>query len=338
MSSTSSTPDDAARREKTRQHFTWQQRVAERTDLSPTVRLAAWALARRRNVMSGRCDPSYADIAKGMGHMTERSAMRAVAALERAGLIIIERRVGRGRRNRLIFVMPEKVTQPCQGFAVEKGDKPGAGRPPHVARKGDKPAAEKVTELCHPNMKRASTKPSEHGEKESARAREAPDISSWRCRAAEMEEGRKPAADRPGGNAGRDARADHPEAIEGEIIAPVAGGFQDLLAVYARGWPEDHALAGRRYADACAEVGHAVIMEGARRWAEVYLADNGGLQFMPPLDHWLAQRLWQEEPQRRWKARAEKAGSNGVRRYGGKPDLARIAIAQGIAIREGRSL
>ena len=77
MSSTSSTPDDAARREKTRQHFTWQQRVAERTDLSPTVRLAAWALARRRNVMSGRCDPSYADIAKGMGHMTERSAMRA---------------------------------------------------------------------------------------------------------------------------------------------------------------------------------------------------------------------------------------------------------------------
>ncbi len=177
MTTTSSysTAPDAARREKARQHFAWQERVAERADLSLAARLAAWALARRRNVLSGRCDPSYADIAEGMGAASVRTAIRALAALERAGLIVIDPRVGRGHRNQVTFIMPEKVTEPCQGFDARNGDKSGAKRPPDAARKGDRLDPEKVTELCHPNMKRAPREPSEHGERECAQRARAPD-------------------------------------------------------------------------------------------------------------------------------------------------------------------
>jgi hypothetical protein len=304
---TSSTVPDAARRERARQHFAWQKSVAERSDLSPIVRLAAWALARRRNVLSGRRDPSYADIAKGMGGMSERSAIRAVAALERAGLIVINRRVGRGHRNRLTFVMPEKVTQPCHGFAAEKSDKPGAGRPPDAARKGDRPDLEKVTEQRHPNMERAPTEPSQHGEERDARARD-PHIFARRCRAAKIE---------------RDARADQPAAVEPEIIGPTAGGFADLRAIFNRGWVEDHALAAQRYAAARREVGHDAIEEGARRWAKVYVADNGGLRFLPPLDRWLEERAWEMAPPSR-KARSD---ASGARKPFGKPNLRLIAQA-----------
>jgi hypothetical protein len=300
MTFTTTAPDDDARRERARQHFAWQDQVAERSDLSPVVRLCAWALARRRNVLSGHCSLSYAGLAKRMGGLSERSAIRAIRTLERAGLIVVDRRVGRGHTNLFTFVMSERVTQPCQGFAAEKGDKPGAKRPPDRTRKGDIPGTEKVTELCHPNMKGGSNEPPQHAG-ERARAREAPDISSRRCRGAEMKAEGKPAKARPGGKIDSGARAPRPEAIDGEIIEPIAAGFEDLLAVYARPWGEDQALASRRYDAARREVGHAAIMKGARRWAEVYAGHNGGLQFMKPLDHWLAQRLWQAEPPR-WKA------------------------------------
>jgi hypothetical protein len=327
----STTPDDAARREKTRQHFAWQEHVAERADLSPTVRLAAWALALYRNVDSARCDASYIGIAERMGGVSERTAIRAVAALERGGLIAIVRGGGRGQRNQFTFLMqPEKVTQPCQGFAAEKGDKPGARRPPDDARKGDKPRPENVTQLCHPNMKGGSNEPPKHeGERECARAREAPDISSRRCRGAEMKAEGKPAKARPGGKVDSGARAPRPVAIEGEIIEPIAAGFEDLLTVYARGWPEDHTLARRRYDEARREVGHAAIEDGARRWAEVYAADNGGVQFLPRLGDWLAQRGWEGYPPRR-KARSE--GAAGVsRKPFGKPDWG--AVARDVAAR-----
>ena len=135
MTFTTTAPDDDARREKARQHFAWQDQVAERIDLSPVVQLCAWALARRRNVLSGHCSLSYVGLAKRMGSVSERSDIRAIHILERAGLIIVDRRVGRGHTNLFTFVMPEKVTQPCQGFAAEKGDKPGARRPPDAAKK-----------------------------------------------------------------------------------------------------------------------------------------------------------------------------------------------------------
>jgi DNA-binding transcriptional ArsR family regulator len=91
----STAPDDDARLEKTRQHFAWQEYVSRRSDLSPATRLAAWALALRRNAKTGRSDPSYADMAEGMGGVSERTAMRAVRVLERTGLIALVRDHGR---------------------------------------------------------------------------------------------------------------------------------------------------------------------------------------------------------------------------------------------------
>ena len=250
---------EVARREKTRAHFAWQQSAAERADLSPTVRLAAWALARRRNVLSGRCDPSYAGIAKGMGGVSERTAIRALAALERAGLIVVDRRVGRGRRNRITFIMPEKVTQACQGFAAGKGDKSSENkssekRPPDAALKGDKPGPEKVTELCHPNMKRASTKLSEHEEGENARAREASQSGARAPVGAAPEERTKPAADRPAAKAerrregGRPTVRAKPRRVEGDYLA--------LRQIWVRPWPDaDDREAWQAYGAAAGEVG-----------------------------------------------------------------------------------
>jgi DNA-binding transcriptional ArsR family regulator len=323
MTTTTNTDPDAARREKTRQHFAWQQCVAERSDLSPTARLAAWALARRRNVLSGRCDPSYANIARGMGGMSERSAVRALAALERAGLIVVDRRVGRGRRNRVTFVMAEKVTELRQGFAAEKDDKPAAGRPPDGARKGDKPSAEKVTEPCHPNMKRASTKPSEHRERENAHAREASrsDARAPVGAASDKGEGRR---GRAGGRPTERAKpADR----------KVEGGYLELRQIWVRPWPDaDDREAWLAYDQAVGGgVRQGIILATAKAWVEAADAPR----FLPSLAKWLACKGWEKPPPSRDRARQERPAH--APRSGVKVNMAAVIMAQGRAIKAARA-
>lgn len=127
-----------------------------------------------------------------------------------------------------------------------------------------------------------------------------------------MKEEGEPAAARPGGNVGKGGarRGASREAIEGEIIDPIAGEFQDLRSTFARPWLEDHALAARRYADARREASHAVIIEGARRWAEVYAVDNGGTRYLPKLGDWLASQGWATDPPRRKASAAGKSGKS----------------------------
>jgi hypothetical protein len=320
-------PDaDAARREKARAHFAWQQGVAERSDLSPTVRLAAWALARRRNVLSGRCDPSYADIAKGMGAASPRSAIRAVAALERAGLVVVDRRVGRGHRNQVTFIMPEKVTQPSQGFSAGKGDKPGAGKPLDEPIKGDKPAPEKVTKLCHPNKERAPIEPSQHGERECARAREASQSGARASDGPAPDLTTKSAADRPTAKTERGREGVGPT-VRAKANSKIEGGYLELQQVWAvRGWIDDHTEGWRAYAAAVSEASPSAILAGAQRWVR----EINDPQFLPALPKWIKDQGWRKSPRKYYQPRQEKPpGSSAARRHGGKPDLAKIALLAG---------
>ena len=311
------TPDDAARLEKTREHFAWQENVSKRRDLSATVRLAAWALALRRNAKSGRCDPSYADIAEHMGGVSERTAIRALTALERAGLIVIGRHVGRGHRNQVTFIMPEKVTEPCQGFDAGKGDKSGP---------------EKVTELCHPNMKRASTKPSEYRERENARAREASRSDARAPVGAASDRRTKPAADRPAAKAERGREGGRP----GRRSKPAESGFLELQKIWVRPWCDDDiGVAWLEYDRLTHEVDPRVILASARKW----VAAADAPRFLPSLAKWLTARGWEKPPPQRGKPRQDGPGHarHGVRRNGGKLDLAQIALAQGRRIQAERA-
>ena len=298
------------------------RQVRRDPDLPSSGYRVAAEIAEHLNRRSRTAWPCQARLIANTG-LSEATVKRALGLLRSRGYLDLE--PGEGRRStvyRLLIV--DRAGSPMNplntGAEGSEMDARRVHRRPLRGFTGDPRPYEGPSE--------GTPKASPYGERD-ARAREAPDISARRCRAAEIEEGRKAAADRPSGNTGRGARGDHPEAIQGEIIPPV-GGFQDLLAVYHRPWGEDHALASRRYADARREVGHAAIMEGARRWAEVYLADNGGLQFMKPLDHWLAQRLWREAPPRRWKA-VTGAAATGKARKPRKADYDPVAGAKRVA-------
>ena len=299
MTTTSSysTAPDAARREQARQHFAWQENVSKRRDLSATVRLAAWALALRRNAKSGRCDPSYADLADHMGNVSTRTAIRAVRALERAGLVALVR--DHGRRNQFTFLMPEGVTEFCQGSAAERGDKP---------------AMSGVTSRCHPNMRKPPTEVSEQRERENAHAREASRSAARAPVGAASEERTEPAAARPAGSA-----------------KPAESDYQRLREVWIRPWCDsDIAQAWLEYDRVTREVDPRVILAGARKWVQATDAPR----FLPSLCRWLTARGWERPPPGRGRPRQEWPAQSAPR--GGKVDLARMALIQGRLIREGR--
>jgi hypothetical protein len=317
------TADDDARREKARQHFAWQDQVAERSDLSPIVRLAAWALARRRNVMSGHCSLSYPGLAKRMGSVSERSAIRAIHILERAGLIIVDRRVGRGHTNLFTFVMLERVTQPCQSFAAEKGDKPGAKRPPDAARKGDRPDPEKVTELCHPNKERAPIEPSQHGERECARAREATRPAARPSGGAAPGRKAEPASDRPAAKVREGAR---------EQGGRLPEAFLEVRRLWQRPWVDtDDAEALAAFTAATRSgVRAETILTAAK--ASIEAADAP--RYLKSLSQWLAGRGWEKSPPGRGLPQQRDAAQGSDRRRpqrtaSRKPDLFAIAMRVG---------
>lgn len=326
MTFSTTAPDDNALREKARQHFGWQDQVAERSDLSPVVRLCAWALARRRNVLSGHCSLSYAGLAKRMGNVAERTAIRAIHSLERAGLIIVDRRVGRGHTNLFTFVMLKKVTQPCQGFAAEKGDKSGAKRPPEAARKSDKPGQETVTELCHPNKERASTKPSQHGERGCAPARATPQTGARASDGPAPVRKAEPATARPGGKIDSGARERRGRKRE---------AFAELRELWRRPWPDaDDAEALAAFSAAMREGVRAdKILNAARAWVEA--ADLP--RFLPSLTKWLTGHGWEKSPPGRDRPQRDRArdaarGSDRPRQQRNvsrKPDLFAIAMRVG---------
>jgi Helix-turn-helix domain len=94
---------DARKRAKPRAHFAWQEMVAARTDLRPIFKSVAWALA-----LFPFIDPSYSKLAEWAG-VSERTAKRAIAEMERLGLIEVTRTPGyaHDERNQYYLLMPE---------------------------------------------------------------------------------------------------------------------------------------------------------------------------------------------------------------------------------------
>jgi hypothetical protein len=69
------------------------QAILERDDLGSTAKIAAAKLLDHRNTKTGRCDPSYARLGKGIG-VSRRAAMDAVKQLNEAGIVKIQPRGG----------------------------------------------------------------------------------------------------------------------------------------------------------------------------------------------------------------------------------------------------
>src|SRR3712207_1937645 len=73
----------------------WQmlQAIIADPELSARAKVVAAKLLDHANAKTGRCDPSYARIAKGTG-VTRRNAIAAVKDLEAAGWLVIAHRGG----------------------------------------------------------------------------------------------------------------------------------------------------------------------------------------------------------------------------------------------------
>jgi hypothetical protein len=222
-----------------RQHFLWQEHIAA-SGLRPAVKLVAWRVALFRNVKNGRCDPSYAAIASGTG-VSKRSAIRAIATLEKAGWLIVDRGNGRGKSNQFHLTIPaERVTLESR-FPTQKGDNTTAERVTSEIKKSDRPRQKKVTELCHPNIK--ENKKEQEGERERAQGRAAP----------------------PPVFPDDENSTIGPPGLQKEEISEA---FAELVAVWARPWPDDVERDRRAFELACQEVAPEDILAGAVMWAD----------------------------------------------------------------------
>jgi hypothetical protein len=227
--------------------------------------------------------------------------------------------------------MPEGVTEFCQGFAAETGDKPGAKS---AGRRGDKSAMSGVTNGCHPNMREPPTEVPEQEERENAHAREASQSDARAPVGAASEERTEPAAARPEakGRSREGARA-------GGAAKRADSGFLELQKIWVRPWCDDDiGVAWLEYDRVTREVDPRVILSAARAWVEAADAPR----FLQSLFKWLITRGWERpppSPPQRGKPRRENVPNIGrrERRNGGKPDLAQIALAQGRRIQAERA-
>jgi hypothetical protein len=324
-------------KEKIRAHFAWQETVAARKQLSKTSRLAAWVLALHRNIESDRCDVSYTGIAQGMG-ASERTAIRAVAELEAAGLITIERGGGAGHRNQFWFVNPpERVTEPCHSSVSERVTK--------RAKNYDKTPQKTLTELCHPNMLNtlgaSNKKPPNTGEREnqpSADLFSSPGAADALTGAAPKEDQTEqselsPAESSPQslGEPNLPKKEGLPRAEQVEKPRPKPGSerdagfekerlaqsFAELRALWRRGHPADDtekavAIARAAYAKAIAQGAQPdEIFEAAKQW----VAAADAPRFLPALPSWLATQGYLKPPLEKKRTR-EPARGNGAHRSG----------------------
>jgi hypothetical protein len=290
---------NAAAKQTTAFHFAWQRAFAA-LPVRPSLKAFAWALALYRNADNGRCDPSYAGLAKAAG-VSERTAIRLIHTIERMGWIAIERGGGAGHCNQFTFIIPtgKRVTDSCHSFSAEKGDK--SSREP--AKKGDKSTPKTLTPMCHPNKENNIPCVSDETQgMERERAQERADyplgaptpdggapgivepgdcgtdsekISSLSFAAASKEKTRSD---------GSDVRADDAE---------LRAGFAELRANWPRPWDDDDdAEALPLYVIARREVEHDAIMKAAAIWVEGADAPR----FLYALPKWLRKRCYLKAP------------------------------------------
>jgi hypothetical protein len=81
--------------------YRWAAAVAERSDLTPTTKLVAHALAQCANAKTGLCCPSQKTLAAAIGTKRAATVSEAIAGLVRAGLLLVEH----GGGNRASYVL-----------------------------------------------------------------------------------------------------------------------------------------------------------------------------------------------------------------------------------------
>jgi hypothetical protein len=280
----------AAQENKFREHYVWQERVLARADLKPAVKNVALRLALYRNIKDGTCNPSYATLAAGAA-VSERTAMRAVAQLERMGLVVVERSTGGSRANTNNF----RLLKAAEGVTRESPQ--GVTK---TAARGDRAGRGGVTELCHPNT-----------EENMGASYRGPNM----C---ERDDELSLVDNDTGGGERLDGAP--PEDSEERGLAREEDSYSELRAVWTRPWIEDEDADRRAYAAAIKK--GAVpdeILEGARAWVEAANAPR----FLKPLAVWLDREGWRKPPPvRRAMASGSHAGRNGWR----KPDACKVVL------------
>ena len=138
-----------------RERDMWMKALLASTERN-TANIVGQRLAMYLNIATGRCNPSYAGVARDLGNISERTVIRTIAALEESGWIKIERTAGgrksggrHGNTNCFAFRFPPlRVTSECHPHDGAKGDTQMA---PFATIKGDKSDPLRVT---NPNVKR----------------------------------------------------------------------------------------------------------------------------------------------------------------------------------------
>jgi hypothetical protein len=88
----------------------WIDGVQCRSDLTPAARLIGGRVGWHKNLETGQCNPGYGTLADESGYPT-RTAIRAIAELERAGSIRVNRTSGgRGSNSNSYTLIPHPAT------------------------------------------------------------------------------------------------------------------------------------------------------------------------------------------------------------------------------------
>jgi hypothetical protein len=296
-----------------RAQYIWQEDIIADTGLSPITRLVAVRLALHRNAETARCFVSYRTLAAEVG-ISERSAMRAIAALKTRGWIAVDLGGGREKANDYRLVTPYERVTGVSRFTAQKSDSRGRERVTEHVVKGDRRRQKTMTELCHPNTEDniGDAKASPNMEREKTLARLDPDP-------------RGPLDAPPGFKESKEETAEEEIFPAAEIIpssrVPLLQerSWRDLRTVWARPWPDDERADREAFTLACREVAPEDIIEAARTW----VAAADAPRFLPTLAKWLAGRGWEKPPPQR------KAARGGGRRNGRKQDLAKVALKNG---------
>jgi Helix-turn-helix domain len=278
----------------------------------------ASVLADHLNRKSRMAWPDQATIADLAG-LSESAVKRMIAALRRHGYLDLVSGGGAGHSSRYRFI-DEKgfISEPVS--AAEKGSD-------RAAKRGSKSEKKGFSSEPRP-YEGGSNEPPDLRERECAQARATPRTGARPSDGPAPVRKAEPATDRPGGKVEGGAR---------ERTGRQPEGFTELRQLWRRPWPDDddaEALAAFTAATRSG-VRAGKILAAAKAW----VTDADSPRFLPSLTKWLAGRSWERPPPGRDRPRPDKAAKAGqsAPRNGGKVDLARMALAQGRAIKEGRA-
>jgi DNA-binding Lrp family transcriptional regulator len=304
-------------------HFQWLNQVKADRELSPSAFIVAFEIGQHFNrKRGGAAWPSYLTIANAVG-LDEATVVRLVRRLRDRGHIKVDPgKRGRGHPNRYFMV----VLHACKP-RLSAEVKPARAQ---VSRKL-KPASEPLKPApTQENLLEPLNAPSKEGavkrEREASLRSHPPDVDGALKGAAPSKEKKEDAPKK--------------EIADRRVVVLHPGGdhFNELSAIWRRGWaqddaPNNRAEAQRAFIEACNHPDPDVradpieILEAARSWIAGFPEDPS---FLPKLVTWLEARGWETEPPRR-------RGRDYYRR--GKPNTALMMAdyARQLELEEARS-